>query len=141
MIESFRGDYSFLSNFTKLEKPIIYEGVSYPTTEHFYQAMKSTDKTIRDQVAKHPSKGLKAFSRTYETRGNWGEIKDKVMRSALKWKFSKANPQLLKKLKSTGNEDIQEGNWWNDKYWGVCLKTGEGENKLGKMLMEIREGL
>lgn len=30
---------------------------------------------------------------------------------------------------------------WNDKFWGVCLKTGKGSNTLGKLIMEIRSNL
>lgn len=32
-----------------------------------------------------------------------------------------------------------EGNTWGDKFWGVC--DGEGENHLGKLLMEVRAEL
>ena len=141
MIESFRGEYSFLSNFTLLESPILYKGVSYPTTEHFYQAMKFLDDEVRLQVSKHPSKGLKAYIKSYPLREDWEYIKDNVMMKALRWKFSEANPELRAKLQATGKLPIQEGNWWGDKYWGVCLKSGEGMNKLGEMLMEIREKL
>lgn len=34
---------------------------------------------------------------------------------------------------------ITEGNYWNDKFWGVCLKSNQGQNHLGKLLMNIRE--
>ena len=44
-------------------------------------------------------------------------------------------------LLETGNEYIQEGNWWNDTFWGFCLKTNTGENKLGKLIMKIRNEL
>jgi predicted NAD-dependent protein-ADP-ribosyltransferase YbiA (DUF1768 family) len=30
---------------------------------------------------------------------------------------------------------------WGDKFWGVDLETGEGENNLGILLMELREML
>lgn len=36
---------------------------------------------------------------------------------------------------------IQEGNYWGDTFWGVDLKKREGENNLGKLVMEIREKL
>ena len=45
------------------------------------------------------------------------------------------------KLIETGNKYIQEGNRWNDKFWGVCLKTNQGENNLGKLIMNIRAKL
>jgi predicted NAD-dependent protein-ADP-ribosyltransferase YbiA (DUF1768 family) len=31
---------------------------------------------------------------------------------------------------------IEEGNWWNDTFWGVC--RGKGHNNLGKLIMQIR---
>lgn len=43
------------------------------------------------------------------------------------------------KLIDTGDVYIQEGNNWNDIYWGVCIKTNKGENILGKLIMEIRD--
>jgi predicted NAD-dependent protein-ADP-ribosyltransferase YbiA (DUF1768 family) len=42
-------------------------------------------------------------------------------------------------LKATGDEELVEGNWWNDTFWGVC--NGVGENNLGKLLMKIRAEL
>lgn len=134
MIESFSGEYSFLSNFHYLEKPLLI----YPTVEHFYVAMKTTDRAKRSEIAKHPAKGLKAFGRSFELRADWEDIKLEVMEYGLRYKFSDHNPNLRQKLIDTGNLHIQEGNWWNDKFWGVCLKTNIGENNLGKLLMKIR---
>ena len=34
---------------------------------------------------------------------------------------------------------LEETNHWGDVYWGVC--NGIGENKLGKLLMDIRDDL
>lgn len=39
-------------------------------------------------------------------------------------------------LVGTGDAMLVEGNTWGDKFWGVC--RGEGENQLGKLLMERR---
>ena len=47
------------------------------------------------------------------------------------------NDDLMEKLIATGNAELIEGNWWKDTYWGVC--DGIGENKLGKILMQIRK--
>ena len=56
----------------------------------------------------------------------------------VKAKFSK-NPILKAKLLATGDAELIEGNWWNDTYWGVC--KGVGKNKLGKILMRVRDEL
>lgn len=50
-----------------------------------------------------------------------------------------SEPKLRSQLLSTGTAELVEGNWWNDRYWGVC--NGRGENHLGKILMRIREEL
>jgi N-glycosidase YbiA len=138
MITQFKCEYSFLSNFYLLEKPTFYDNHYYRTNEHFYQAMKFKDNDVRQLISKHPSKGLKSFIKQFEIRSDWDNLKLRVMEYGLKYKFSNNNPHLKQKLIWTGNEQIQEGNWWNDKFWGVCLKTGEGENNLGKLLMKRR---
>lgn len=139
MITQFKNEYSFLSNFTAFEKPMLYGGDLYKTNEHFYQAMKFTDKETRQFVCNHPSKGLKKLVGTLNWRDNWDSIKLDVMLYGLRYKFSDHNPHLKQKLIWTRNKVIQEGNWWNDKFWGVCLKTGEGENHLGRLLMQVRD--
>lgn len=138
MITQFRGEHSFLSNFTTFETPMLYGGSLYPSNEHFYQAMKFTDKGVRNSVRTHPAKGLKVYVRSLPCREDWDNIKLDVMLFGLRYKFSDKNPKLRHKLILTGEEIIQEGNWWNDKYWGVCLKTNNGENNLGKLLMQVR---
>lgn len=142
MIEQFQKDYRWLSNFHYLEKPMKrkQEGVdlSFPTNEHFYVAMKTLDLETRVQVCNHPLKGLKKFGKTFPLREDWDSVKLAVMLYGLRYKFSKDNPELRNKLIATEGCEIQEGNYWNDKFWGVCLKTGEGENHLGKLLMQVR---
>lgn len=143
MTTQFKDETMWLSNFHYLEKPIQYlngvdEVLSFPTVEHFYVAMKTKDNNIRRQVANHSLKGLKGFGKKIELRGDWEDIKINVMLHGLRVKFSSYNPELKQLLLDTGDAVLQEGNWRGDKYWGVCLKTGEGENNLGKLLMQVR---
>ena len=49
------------------------------------------------------------------------------------------NPHLAKALFDTREMPLFEGNNWGDLYWGVDLKTGNGENNLGKILMNLRK--
>lgn len=49
------------------------------------------------------------------------------------------NPELLDKLKATGDAILIEGNYWHDTFWGVC--EGKGKNYLGKIIMKIRAEL
>jgi predicted NAD-dependent protein-ADP-ribosyltransferase YbiA (DUF1768 family) len=57
------------------------------------------------------------------------------MLNLLRQKFQ--NPELREKLLCTGKLELIEGNYWGDTYWGVC--RGVGENRLGKLLMLVRE--
>lgn len=139
----FRDEYRFLSNFWPLETPIVYQGRSYATTEHFYQAMKFCIPWMRDAVSEHPMKGLKGFVEEQEDfiRLDWDEIKLQVMEFALRHKFSDLNPNLRQKLIDTIGVELIEYNSWNDIFWGVGLKSKIGRNELGKLLMKIREEL
>jgi hypothetical protein len=38
----------------------------------------------------------------------------------------------------TGNTELVEGNHWHDTFWGVDATTGEGDNGLGQILMQVR---
>jgi len=137
-ITQFRGHYSWLSNFQLFDRPLSYGNLEFTTNEHFYIAMKTLDQELRKKVSEHPAKGLKKFGRTLPIREDWEEIKIKVMLYGLRYKFSDHNPYLKDRLIKTKDSILEEGNWWNDKFWGVCLKTGEGENNLGKLLMQVR---
>lgn len=140
--KGFREEYSFLSNFAYFEKHMRYGSLTFISNEHFYQAMKFPKDSIRRlEIANHPSKGLKKFvnSLKSEWRAEWDDVKLHVMEYGLRYKFSDNNPTLKQKLIDTQGVELVEYNWWEDIYFGVSLKTGEGENNLGKLLMKIRE--
>lgn len=137
MINEFKGTYWFLSNFYPAQ--VTYEGLLYPTLEHAYQAAKTDDIEQRLSFKKPGvTAGIaKNMGRALPLPDDWDERKDNVMLLLLYSKFS--NPELKRKLLDTGYEELVEGNWWGDKYWGVS--NGEGQNKLGKMLMHVRHDL
>jgi len=56
----------------------------------------------------------------------------------LRLKFTK-HESLKEKLLATGDEELVEGNDWNDRVWGKV--DGVGENHLGRLLMKIRAEL
>lgn len=140
MIKEFRGEFSFLSNFAKCPNGVtMNDGIKYPTSEHAYQAAKTKERDIRQQISKLSSPSeAKAFGKKIKLRYNWNKIRIEEMRKILINKF-KQDPYLLTSLLKTENEELCEGNNWNDTFWGIDLKTGKGENNLGKLLMEIRE--
>jgi ribA/ribD-fused uncharacterized protein len=125
---------TFLSNFWECN--VIYDGMHYGNAEAAFQAQKCVDKTDKYKFIALNGAQAKAMGRRVELREDWDAVKLGVMYEVLQAKFAQ-NPELYNQLKDTGTEEIVEGNWWYDKYWGVC--NGEGENHLGKLLMWIRD--
>nr|DAF30604.1 MAG TPA: NADAR protein [Caudoviricetes sp.] len=134
IMDSFKGQYSFLSNFYPVQVEI--EGIVYPSVEHAYVAMKTMDIELRKQISLMETAGkVKRMGRTLNIRSDWDHIKLPVMFGLLRLKFQKPELKLL--LISTGDSHLEEGNWWGDTFWGVC--KGVGENNLGKLLMRVRQ--
>lgn len=138
-IKGFFKEYRFLSNFHTCN--IVYQGDIFTSTEAAYQARKCKNQIdyqlfwdngicVRPNIAK--TLGLKV-----QLVDDWDDIKLRVMKEVNLLKF--AIPDLKEKLIATGDAYLEETNNWNDVYWGVC--NGIGENNLGKILMEIRNGL
>ena len=71
-------------------------------------------------------------------RGDWEQVKEQVMKNGLRLKFTQ-HPKLLELLLSTGNRKIVE-HTDQDSYWGDG-GDGSGKNRLGVLLMELREEL
>lgn len=136
IINRFSREFSFLSNFFRFE--ITYEGITYPTLEHAYQAAKTHDfiEKILIKSCKTPAQAKK-LGRSFSIRSDWDEIKINIMEKLLRIKFSK-NSVLNNKLLNTKDSTLIEGNNWGDRFWGQC-PIGTGENNLGKLLMKIRE--
>jgi ribA/ribD-fused uncharacterized protein len=138
----FDGKYAFLSNF--YESPIEIEGISYPTVEHAFQAMKTLDNKERLAISKLDTPGkAKRAGRKVALREDWEEIKNKVMYDCVYTKFS--DPQLKQMLLDTAPAHLEEGNTWHDNCWGNChcekCKNIPGENRLGNTLTKVREEL
>jgi ribA/ribD-fused uncharacterized protein len=139
MIKEFKEEYSWLSNFSPCK--IILNDIEYPSVEHAYVSCKSSDeewKKLCSDDNNSPGK-IKRKGREIKIVDNWEDIKEDVMFECLLQKYSQEPYKT--KLIETGNQKIIEGNNWNDKFWGVCLKTNKGKNKLGKMIMIIRSKL
>ena len=136
MIDNFRGEYAFLSNF--YDAPVEYNGLSFRNSEAAYQAQKTTDEIERVQFTSLDASNSKRLGRAVTLREDWEKVKIQVMYEICYAKFTQ-NPHLAEKLVATGDEVLVEGNTWNDKFWGVC--NGEGMNHLGKILMAIRTEL
>ena len=71
-------------------------------------------------------------------RPDWEEVKDEVMLQAHRMKFSQ-NPKIAKELLATGDAILIK-HTRNDDYWADG-GDGSGKNKLGLLLMQVREEL
>lgn len=138
MIREFKGDNRWLSSFAPV--PITLDGVTYPSVEHAYQSAKSTSKLWKRLCAdpKWTAGQVKQFTRELKIVHDWDEFKYDIMKECVDQKYN-TEPYKTKLLNTY--EYIQEGNTWGDTYWGVDLKTGEGANNLGALIMEKREQL
>lgn len=149
MIIEFSGEKSILSNFWVFKNPIKFNGLKFYSTECAYQYYKFF---IHDQIYPNtldltgfenlsPSESKRKSHEINKTvKAIFDRKKDKLMYRLVYHKFL-YNQELKQLLLLTGDSELIEGNRWNDTYWGVSLKTGEGENKLGKILMRVREEL
>lgn len=137
VIDSFSGDYRFLSNF--YPSPITAHGIVYPTVEHVFQAAKTLRIVERQVIASLPTPGqAKRAGRRLELRPGWNAMRIDVMAWCLAQKFA-VGSDLADRLMQTHPADLVEGNTWGDRFWGVC--DGRGQNHLGKLLMARRSAL
>ena len=103
--------------------------------------MKTLDWNERNWIASAETPGVaKRRGRSCTLRSDWEKVKDEVMLTGLRIKFS--NPALRTQLIMTGDEELVEGNWWHDNTWGSCSCERcvgiHGQNRLGKVLMQVR---
>lgn len=142
MIDKFDGEYAFLSNFYDVS--VAYNGITYKSTEAAFQAQKTTSIPKRLEFANFTASQSKKEGRKLALRQDWEEVKEQVMYEICFAKFTQ-NEDLKMKLLSTDGHHLIEGNYWHDNTWGNCTcekcKNIVGKNKLGKILMQIREEL
>lgn len=160
-----KAPYYEFSNFYKC-KNLVIEGTTWITTEQYFQAQKFRGTEYFDIIhqADSPMKAF-ALARQKKLAGyqskwvvnkktcnrpinelvdehkhlklaeNWDAIKIDVMKTALLAKFSQ-DAKLKQLLLSTGDAAIVEASP-RDSFWGSG-KDGNGQNKLGELLMEVR---
>jgi hypothetical protein len=136
VIREFRGRHNFLSNF--FPSAIVVDGIRFPTVEHAFAAAKTHDLATKQRIAAAATPGAAKYAgRRVALRADWEAVKNDVMLDLLRTKFTR-HPNLGALLLDTGDALLFEGNRWNDRVWGVDARTGEGENRLGQILMQVR---
>ena len=152
--------YDDLYSLTTMEKPIYFfddelpfyelsnfsphgfdvDGVCWPTVEHYFQAQKFPghpyQETIRNALTPEQAKQW-GQSRDVPLRPDWEQVKDAVMKEALRRKFSA--PELRTLLLNTGCRPLVERSPV-DRYWGSGPEL-DGLNRAGVLLAEVREEL
>jgi ribA/ribD-fused uncharacterized protein len=135
MIESFNEENGFLSNFSLVN--VTYNNISFPSVENAYQAAKCKYTEDMNEFVNISSGKAKRKGKLVAIRDDWEDVKISIMEDLIRQKFNQEPYKT--KLINTGDVEIQEGNNWGDKFWGICIKTKIGENNLGKLIMKIRE--
>lgn len=148
---AFRGDLEFCSNFSEHPVAVMIDDVrwEFRTNENFFQAMKSTDPKVWRMFQNIAPGESKKRGNHVQLRPDWDEVKDDIMLIGLRSKFM--NPECRQLLLNTGDMELVEENNWGDIYWGKSnvtryfkkhgrvINNGEGLNKLGQLLMFVRD--
>jgi hypothetical protein len=133
-----RDPYGCFSNFYR-PCPVYIDGEYWPTTEHYFQAMKFESHKDQEEIrlAKTPMDAARmGRDRNRPLRPDWELVKDDVMYIAVAEKFAQ-HARLREILLGTGDATLVE-HTRNDSYWGDG-GDGSGQNMLGQILMEVRQ--
>ena len=135
--------YGAFSNLYR--RPIVFEGETFPTSEHAYQAGKARKQEVRNWLMNAPSPALLAMAAHglyyWDVAPGWSKTKFDRMREVLRAKFTQ-HQDLRELLLSTGNARLVESATQDNEVnrtWGEV--NGIGKNMLGKLLMEVRDEL
>ncbi|MCR9239226.1 MAG: NADAR family protein [Alphaproteobacteria bacterium] len=131
--------YAEFSNFAPYG--VAFEEEWWPTVEHYFQAQKFEDAGYQNRIricGKPKNASTLGRTRDFPLRDDWEQVKDGLMYVAVKKKFE-THPVPRDLLLGTGDEPIVE-NAPMDAYWG-CGPDGNGLNKLGLILMQVRAEL
>jgi ribA/ribD-fused uncharacterized protein len=154
--------YEF-SNFYSVQ--VTFNGITYPTSEHAYQAAKFLPNTPEEReyidiISKANTPGIalilanqknvggykwrtdlnpiiqKYLNLGVKMRPDWDDVKIRIMALVVHDKFM-YNERLKKLLVSTGERSIAE-HTHRDKFWADGA-DGSGKNWLGRILMALRD--
>lgn len=135
--------YGAFSNLHRRE--IAFEGETFATSEHAYQAGKARKSQVKKWLMDAPSPSLLAMAAHglyyWDVAPGWSKTKYDRMRLVLRAKFTQHN-DLRELLLSTADARLVESTTTDNavnRLWGEV--NGEGKNLLGVMLMELRAEL
>lgn len=136
-INKFEDKYSFLHNDYKCD--IYYDGYLYNnlTTAFYAQALDEDSPITKEEFSLYTAKEARSSIEAIKLPSHWDLVATPLMYRLLYVKFSE-NHDLFEMLISTGNAFITYVSD-DDTVYGVS--NGVGENRLGFMLMNIRDRL
>lgn len=135
--------YGAFSNLFR--RQVVFEGETYETSEHAYQAGKPRRAAVRQWLLEAPSPALLSMAAHglyyWDVTPGWSKNKFDRMRAVLRAKFTQ-HEDLQALLLSTGDSRLVETATVDNevnRLWGEV--NGSGKNMLGTMLMELRAEL
>jgi hypothetical protein len=119
------------------------DGITYPSAEHYFQCMKTTNKNDHDKI-KLASTAMKSWTLGNEVklRSDWEEVKVNIMYEGNLAKFTQ-NEELMKSLcSSLGKVDFGGStpfwNYWNGLIMERIRAEIRGTEEDNKVAEEIR---
>lgn len=123
------------------ERPFMLDGHRWLTAEHYYQAMKypGRERAVAIRTATTAAQARK-LGRGWlkRPRPDWQKIRPVAMTRAI---YTQCHtwPEFAEALLSTGEQPIVEVSLY-DYFWGIG-RDQRGENRYGKLLMDVRAKL
>lgn len=127
----------FLHNDYRLQKPVVLNGIPFPTVTHAFEASKTKDTGARKRIAQASNPALaRIISGMSQAKSGWRDVQVNIMAHIIEQKFAR-NRQLLNKLLETSDDIVFVD---HDLFWGAIQNEDQwiGQNQLGKILMELR---
>lgn len=126
-------------------RPVDFEGETFATAEHAYQAGKARKPEVRKWLMQAPTPALLAMAAhglyVWDINSDWSKVKFDRMKRVVLAKFTQ-HEDLKALLLSTGSARLVESATVDNpvnRLWGEV--NGVGQNKLGQLLMEVRTEL
>ena len=134
----FDGEYAFLAN--RFPSPIAMDGLAFGNAEAAFWAASCADEIGRRAVAGARLKNVREVAKRQARRPDWEDVRLSAMEDVVRAKF-RQNEELARKLDATGDARLVWTNSIPDTYWGEDRYACAGENRLGEILMKVREEL
>ena len=123
--------------------PFDLDNATWPSSEHYFQAMKFNDASLREAIrhaasAKEAQQMGRKRNMRKHMRDDWSNVKTTVMTRAI-YIQCRSDDDKAQALLGTGGVQIIENHGY-DYYWG-CGRDRRGANHFGKVLMNVRNKL